>query len=364
MLRLTGAQGDEGLGDTAPEALEGIRFLFSLFVYLFCVLFSERLGLGRPKCRLNGCNIVRPLNAWEIEGAKTRVVFSIDLDLIASTYYLLASFCKLYDDWITRMTPVDVQVVLHGEFFRLPGLCSFHRRQTRDPNSLVLDPPPGLVRDFGASDFHTLVLWEYLCGGFVRVGSSQALDTRELHIPIQLALATPMCMLGCLPNRHVLSAPISAKYCFASPLGSISGFKPGCILSLSPVASFSSWLHDRIIQEFTRSMMVFDWTKFLLGAISDMISADVRSLQSRTELWSVRLSFTETQWEPFLEHTVYCTDSSSLDFRWIYIDSRYMISHVNTLTDVDPGWKVSFTLEVERLEAGAHANHHRVIGLN
>lgn len=25
------------------------------------------------------------------------------------------------------MTPVDVQVVLHGEFFRLPGLCSFHR---------------------------------------------------------------------------------------------------------------------------------------------------------------------------------------------------------------------------------------------
>ena len=98
MLRLTGAQGDEGLGDTAPEALEGIRFLFSLFVYLFCVLFSERLGLGRPKCRLNGCNIVRPLNAWEIEGAKTRVVFSIDLDLIASTYYLLASFCKLYDD--------------------------------------------------------------------------------------------------------------------------------------------------------------------------------------------------------------------------------------------------------------------------
>lgn len=86
MLRLTGAQGDEGLGDTAPEALQGIRFLLSLFVCSFCVLFSERLGLGRPKCRLKGCNIVRPLNAWEIEGAKTLVVFSIELDLISSTY--------------------------------------------------------------------------------------------------------------------------------------------------------------------------------------------------------------------------------------------------------------------------------------
>ena len=58
MLRLTGAQGDEGLGDTAPEALQGIRFSCR---YSLCVLLSERLEGQNNGERLYYCTTVECL---------------------------------------------------------------------------------------------------------------------------------------------------------------------------------------------------------------------------------------------------------------------------------------------------------------
>ena len=52
-------------------------------VVIRCAFYFQ--NAWKAKTTVKGCIIVRQLNAWEIEGAKTLGVFSIDLDLIAST---------------------------------------------------------------------------------------------------------------------------------------------------------------------------------------------------------------------------------------------------------------------------------------